>query len=178
MHMSKLKIAAMSNSARMLIIFIASIVFTIMVNAFLPSKLPLLLTGGKRPGIPVGAKNELRYTNARKAFETVSAGHGILIDIRDSDDYDKSHAAGAINIPYHDFEEACYDFAEDVSTERNLFILCHGKLCGMSVRVANRLLDLGFKNLKIIKQDYEYWKNSNLPIEENILKGDQHGTDE
>ena len=177
MYMGKLKIATISNSARMLIIFIASIVFTIIVNAFHPSGLPLLLTEGKRPGIPVGEWNELGYTDAHKAFKIVSAGQGLLIDIRDKEDYDKSRPAGAINLPYHDFEDACYAFADEVSMDQNLFILCHGKLCGMSVRIAKRLLDLGFKNIQIIKQDYEDWKKSNLPIGENTLKGGQHGTD-
>ena len=178
MGINKLKIAARSTSARVIFIFIASIVFTIMVNAFIPSGLPLLLTDGRRPGIPAGAWNELRYTDARKAYEEVSDGNGILIDLRDEDDYDISHAAGAINLPYHDFEEASYDLAEEISTDRNLFILCNGKLCGMSVRVAKLLSDLGFENLTIIKQDYEDWKKSNLPVEENILKGGRNGADE
>ena len=164
MRINKLKIAARSTSARVIFIFITSIVFTIMVNAYIPSGLPLLLTDGRRPGIPAGAWNKLRYTDARKAFKMLSAGNGILIDLRYEDDYDISHAAGSINLPYHEFEEACYDFAEEISTDRNLFILCNGKLCGMCVRVAKHLLDLGFENLTIIKQDYEDWKKSNLPF--------------
>ena len=99
MPMNKLKVATRTNSVRILTIFISSIIFTMTVNAFLPSRLPLLITDGKRPGIPVGSWNELRYIDARKAYEMVSTGQGILIDIRVGEDYDKSHPSGAINVP-------------------------------------------------------------------------------
>ena len=79
MHISRLKIATRSTSARVICIFIASMFFTIIVNAFIPSGLPLLLTDGKRPGIPASAWNELCYTDARKVFEMVSSGKLVLI---------------------------------------------------------------------------------------------------
>jgi hypothetical protein len=62
----------MPNSIRILIIFLASVILTVIVNQFHPVSLPLLLPEGKRPGIPKGEWNELRYVDARNASEEFS----------------------------------------------------------------------------------------------------------
>ena len=163
-----------TTTTKVFVLFGASILFTILVNSFHPLRLPFLLPDGKRPGIPAGEWNEVRYSGAREAFETVSSGRGILLDVRDEEEFETSHAAGAVNIPYGDMENACLNLAEDESTDRNLFILCRGKLCGLSVRVAKRLFDLGFHNLTIIMQDFEGWKKLNLPVEISAEEGGIH----
>lgn len=157
----------MTNSIRILIIFLASVILTVIINQFHPVSLPLLLPEGKRPGIPKGEWNELRYVDAQSASEEVSKGNGVIIDVRDKQDFLKSHPSGAINVPYHESEDLLTNILEEVTPDKNLFILCQGTLCGISVRIARQLLDAGFKNVIIIKQNFEIWEKLHLPLEES-----------
>lgn len=178
MGMNELLLIKKQDVIRILILLVSSLVLSIIVNAMHPARLPLLLSEGKRPAIPTWAWNELRYTDARVAFEKVSTGHGILIDVRERDAFCKSHAVGAINLPYREFEDAYPDFAKDRALDQPLFIFCQGTLCGISIRVAKHLLELGFKNLIVIKQDFEAWKESNLPVEYETQQGGGQGGNE
>lgn len=177
MRMRNLKIAFIQDLVRLISLLLCSLVLAIIVNTMHPMGLPLLLTEVKRPGIPIWVWNQLRFTNARDAYDKVLTGHGILIDVRDRDDYRKSHAIGAINFPYHEFENAYPDFAKEVPTHQHVFIYCYGTQCGLSARVAKRLLVLGFENLTIIKQGFEAWGKSNLPVKK-MQKGDKHETEQ
>lgn len=157
----------MNNFTRILIIFLVSVILTVIINQFHPVSLSLLLPEGKRPGIPKGEWNELRYIDAHSALEEVLKGNGVIIDVRDKQDFLKSHPAGAINLPYHESEDILTEVFEEVSPDKNLFILCQGTLCGISVRIARQLLDAGFKNVMIVKQNFEVWEKLHLPVEEN-----------
>jgi rhodanese-related sulfurtransferase len=174
MGMCNLKIAPVKSLIRIMIVLLGSLVLAIIINAFHPMRLPLRLAGVKRPGIPKHIWNELRFTNARDAYNKVLAENRILIDVRDRDDFHKAHAIGAINLPYHGFEEYFPAFAKKVSNEEPLFIYCYGTQCGLSARVAKRLLVLGFKDLTIIRHGFEAWKKSNLPIDKMTQGGSNY----
>jgi rhodanese-related sulfurtransferase len=164
MQMHNLKVILKQDFGRLIILLSSSLVLAIIVNTVHPMGLPLLLSKVKRPGIPTWIWNQLRYSDARSAFQEVSTGNGILVDVRDRNDYYKSHVVGAINLPYHGFEENYPAFTNKVSKEENLFLYCYGTECGLSARVAKRLLILGFKNLTIIRQGFEGFKEADLPI--------------
>lgn len=169
-----LKTIIKHNSIRLLIILLSSILFTIIVNSIHPAKLPLFLTEGKRPGIPKGSWQEkIRYIDMDDIVEEISTGNVIIIDLRDSENFNESHAIGAINLHYYEFEELYPDFAEQISEDQSVFILCEGMLCGMSAHVAKKLMDLGYDNLAIIKQGFEGWEKYYLPIEENTGKREE-----
>ena len=159
-----------STFLRILIILLFSFLLTIIVNQLLPSSLPLLLPDGKRPGISAEEVNEILYIDAHIASDEISKSNSLLVDVRDKEDFMNLHPAGAINIPYHELENAYNEFIEKVPGDRKIFILCEGTLCDMSVRVAKRLSYLGYKNTVIIKQDFNDWKRLNLPTEKGTIE--------
>jgi len=161
---------------RILIIFISSVILTFVINKLLPSSLPLLLHDGERPGIPVGGNYKMLYIDARIAADEISKGNSCLVDVRDTKDYNDLHPAGSFNIPYHESENVYNDFNEKVTNDNKIFILCEGTLCDMSVRVASRLSDLGYKNTIIIKQDFTEWKRMNLPTEKGNVENEYNGS--
>jgi rhodanese-related sulfurtransferase len=148
---------------------ISSSLLTVIVNQLLPSSLPLLLPDGERPGILVGEKNKMLFIDARIAADEISKGNSFLVDVRDTKDFNELHPSGSFNIPFHKSENVNNEFNEKVKVEKRIFIMCEGILCDMSVRVASRLSDLGYKNIIIIKQDFTEWKRLNLPTEKGNI---------
>jgi rhodanese-related sulfurtransferase len=157
---------------RLLIILITSVLVTIVVDLLLPSSLPLILSFGKRPGISKTDRNEMKYTDVNIAFNEFSKGNCLLVDVRDRTEFTKLHPAKSINLPYHGSEDIYTKFSEKISVEKKIFILCEGTICSMSVRIANRLSELGYKNTVIIKQDFEDWKRLKLPTERSAGESD------
>lgn len=154
-----------SNFVRLLILCLSSILFTIVINSFHPAKLPIILADDGRPGIHEGSWQEkIRFINVDHIAEEISTGEVVLIDLRESEEFDQLHAAGAINLPYYEFDVVYPDFIDQISTDRSIFIFCEGMLCGLSIRVAKKLLDTGYKNLAVVKQGFEGWEIYQLPM--------------
>ena len=165
MLIGRLKIILSYDSVRILIILLFSIVVTIIVNSMQSAELPLILAKGQRPGMPKGDwKEKLLYLDLSDAIDQITAGDAVLIDIRESEDFDESHAEGSINLPYSEFDDVYIDFVEEVSTDKHLVIFGEGLLFGMSAQIARRLLDEGYENITILKQSFEDWEKQNLPI--------------
>lgn len=150
---------------QIVIILVTSVIVTAGIDFLLPSSLPLILHDGMRPGISRIDRNDLRYTELKVAYNELSQGSCILIDVRDESEFMKSHPAGAINVPYHESEEIYGEFSDKVSVDKKIYILCEGALCAMSVRIASHLAELGYKNTIIIRRDFKEWKRLNLPTE-------------
>jgi len=163
------------NSVRILILLIFSMVVTIIVNSMHSAELPLILSEGQRPGAPKGSwKASLRYFDLSDVVDEITAGQAVLIDIRESEDFEQVHAVGSINLPYYEFDDVYFDFVEEVSTDKHLVIFGEGMLLGMSAQIARRLLDEGYENITILKQSFEDCQKQNLPIYNKTGEGNNH----
>jgi rhodanese-related sulfurtransferase len=147
------------------IILFTSVIVTAGIDFLLPSALPLILHDGMRPGISKNDRNDLMYTELKVAYNELSQGNCILIDVRDESEFMKLHPVGSINLPFHESEEIYGEFSDKVSVDKKIYILCEGALCAMSVRIASHLAELGYKNTIIIKRDFKEWQRLNLPTE-------------
>ena len=153
-----------SDLTRVIIIFLVSVLLTVLVSILLPTALPLILPEGGRPGLASGTRNDMTYIDARSATKEIKTGKGVLVDVRDKEDFLSDHPDGAVNIPYHDLDVIIYGLNEIIPEGKIIYILCEGALCDMSARVAGKLADLGYRSI-IIKQDFAGWKKLNLPTD-------------
>ena len=86
----------------------------------------------------------------------------ILIEVLDKEDFNKSHIAGAINIPLKQIgTEANQRFSED----DEIVVYCSDSDCSASPTAAKKLDSLGFKNVYDYKGGKKEWKEADLPME-------------
>ena len=169
MQMRNLKMVPRQDLLRLMILLLASLVLAIIINMMHPMGLPLRLTEVNRPGIPKAIWEKIDFTNTKDAFERSKAPGVILLDVRDRKDYLKNRIPNANNLPYHGFENDYPNFAKKVSKQHHILIYCYGTECGLSARVAKRLIVLGFTHLTVIRGGIEAWKKVNLPIDEKQI---------
>jgi rhodanese-related sulfurtransferase len=151
---------------KIILILVTSLILAIVVNAIHPMGLPIRLNKVKNPGMPEWVWNKLKSIDVKTAFDEISNGRGILVDVRMEKDYKNEHVQGAINLPYYEFEKFYPDFVKKVSKEEPLYLYCYGGVnCVLSSRVAKRLLVLGYKDLTTIRQGFSAWKKLNLPTD-------------
>jgi len=150
---------------RIVIMAFSAFAIGLMINALHPQGLPLTLAEAKRPGIPLWVWEQFEFTDVNEAFETASRHeNALLVDVRDRKDYEESHATGAISLPYHEFDGTYREFASRVPLDKCILLYCYGTDCGLSARVATRLVQRGYANVVIVKKGFDAWTAAGLPV--------------
>ena len=100
---------------------------------------------------------------ASEVEKILRESHGILIDIRDSEEYRKGHWPGAINKPYNQMEQ----MGNRLPKNRKLILYCeHG---GGSMQLARNLGREGY-HVATVVGGYEAMKK----VQENYFKNGQN----
>jgi rhodanese-related sulfurtransferase len=106
---------------------------------------------------------EGHYSVTHWSIKEHSPRHGfidgvLLLDVRSSEDYERSHIPGAISLDPRDWDSAFPVFLERWSPERTVVIYCGGQSCGVSKEVALRLLtDLPDAAIYVLKGGFPAW---------------------
>lgn len=84
---------------------------------------------------------------------------GVLLDVREPDEYAHGHVPGALNLPQADLASRLGDLPRDQS----LFVICQGGY--RSRRAAQFLRQSGFVDVASVKGGTQAWDEAGLPIE-------------
>jgi rhodanese-related sulfurtransferase len=87
----------------------------------------------------------------------------VLIDALAPMSFAHSHLPGAINLPPEWVDERGPGRIPDLQTE--IVVYCSSSTCDSSVLVAERLLELGYRNVRHYAEGKKDWVEADLPIE-------------
>ena len=108
---------------------------------------------------------EPQYIDTECLSYMIDRGICIVVDARDSSEYDSGHIAGAINIPFDYYEE--YD--EQISSldfETPVVTYCSGGECSLSLDLADVLFeDKAFENVFVFEGGLPAWKDAGYSVE-------------
>ena len=137
-----------------------------------------LLLPGLGFGADIPASVGQLVTNAKKAVKTVNMAEfkamydkkdtGLLVDVRDPDEYASGHIPGAVNVSRGTLEFKIWSLIggtekPDLNTKMALY-------CGSGWRcalAAKSLKDLGFTRVTAVNMQLADWKKAGFPFEEN-----------
>ena len=107
-------------------------------------------------------------SNAQKGGKRIScqelaalanADNMLLVDLRSSDDFEKGHITGAINIPVNTLEDSTYKLE---NSDKSIVLVCEmGSRSGNAGEILNRQ---GLNDILISKGGSGEWTQSNLPL--------------
>ena len=119
-----------------------------------------LVTGGMLLW-PVLRRGTAGGIDPNAAVALINRQKGVVIDVREPDEYAAGHAVGARNVPLGQFEER---LPQAVKNKTLPVIL----MCATSGR-ANRALvtakKLGYEQAQVLSGGMGAWKEANLPVE-------------
>lgn len=98
------------------------------------------------PDIISKAKESLKTTTAKEAFEISRQKNGIIIDVREKNEYAEKSAKGTINIPRGLLEMKMLDMYPD--EDQTIFVYC--ATGARAVFSAEQLKRVGYKNVAVI----------------------------
>lgn len=117
-----------------------------------------------KPSLPSGDVTDgVRMVTTAQVKRLIDEKKATIIDARRSDQFEKGHIAGALNI-------YAYEFADNVpkviGLDRNRLIVvyCDGGTCDLSHELADELINgLGFRKVVIYQGGWNEWSETNYP---------------
>ena len=87
----------------------------------------------------------------------------VLVDALSPMSFAASHLPGAINLTPGWVDDRARRRIPDLDTE--IVVYCLGSDCDSSVKVANRLRELGYRNIRHYAEGMNDWMEAGLPLE-------------
>ena len=105
------------------------------------------------------AKQNVQEISAQDAAAALERGDALVIDVRDSDEWQESHIPGAKSFSRGTVELEIEEAAPDPST----LIITHCGGGGRSALAAESLQRMGYQNVKSMAGGLKAWKAAGLP---------------
>ncbi|MCP3930782.1 MAG: rhodanese-like domain-containing protein [Bacteroidetes bacterium] len=114
----------------------------------------------------VEVKKSLPKSIDMAAFTTVvdNKSYDLIVDVREPNEFEVGHVAGAINIPRGVAEFKIWKkvgFPDNTDTGKNIYIYC--RTGGRAALTTKALQDLGFTNLVHVNMKIAEWKEAGNP---------------
>jgi rhodanese-related sulfurtransferase len=112
---------------------------------------------------------DFKYVKSKIGHGVRSSAKALIIDARPYKKYQAGHIPTARAVPDMKFDKYAKEVLKDVSVKREIITYCGGIKCAKSVKVANKLKKMGFKNVKVYNKGMPDWKkNSYIEIDNNV----------
>jgi rhodanese-related sulfurtransferase len=85
-----------------------------------------------------------------------------LVDVLSTEHFQDEHIQGAVNLP---LENIASEAMNRFDMEDEIVVYCKDENCSASPKAAEKLLSLGFQNIKDYEGGLEAWKEAGLPTE-------------
>jgi rhodanese-related sulfurtransferase len=108
------------------------------------------------------AKKNITEISPNEAASKVKGGQGVIVDVREKEEWDEGHVPGAINLSRGTIELEIEEKVPDMNTT----IICHCGGGGRSALAAESLQKMGYKNVRSMAGGFKAWKTAGLPTTE------------
>lgn len=99
--------------------------------------------------------------SAQQAVFTLNREKGFLLDVRQPEEFSRSRALGAVNVPLGNLSERLGDLPKNRKTP--LVVLCESG--ARAERAAQQLRKQGFESVQVVQGGMRAWSEAQLPVE-------------
>lgn len=150
--------------ARCLALVLIGCAAACIVNAAHPMGLPFRLDAVPSPGIPAWVWERVDNVASKQAHALWESESVVFLDVRDRDDYEEGHIPRSISLPYYEFSTEYPRIRHSLPRQGPLLIYCYGSHCGLSMRVAKRLLVMDYDNLIVLEGGIAAWQQAGYEV--------------
>jgi sulfur-carrier protein adenylyltransferase/sulfurtransferase len=106
-------------------------------------------------------RSEISEIDATRARDRIESGEPVVVDVREQDEWDEGHIAGAVHVPRGYLESRIERLAPD--TSRPLIVYCSAG--NRSAFAAKTLADLGYEDVVSLAGGFTDWKRNGFPVQ-------------
>jgi rhodanese-related sulfurtransferase len=146
-------------------ILLIAVVLGLGFNHFRSNRLPLVCNWTDQQ-----AQNNftISITEAARLFQQNKA---VFLDARPFESYEKGHIQGALSLPWHVVDEKFMEVMDKIEPDRIVITYCDGPACDLSHLLANFMMDMGFKDVRVLVNGWTLWTQRRLPVDVSDDKG-------
>jgi sulfur-carrier protein adenylyltransferase/sulfurtransferase len=106
-------------------------------------------------------RSEISEIDATHARERIESGEPVVVDVREQDEWDEGHIAGAVHVPRGHLESRIERLAPD--TSRPVVVYCSAG--NRSAFAAKTLEELGYEDVVSLAGGFTDWKRNGFPVQ-------------
>jgi rhodanese-related sulfurtransferase len=133
----------------------------IVFNFFWVNKVPFI-TPSKAE---LYAKKEIPTLTLEETKAKLDQGGIMFLDARKADEYKLRHIKGALSLPVTHFELYYPKMKKLLPKDAEIVVYCAGEECGASLHLAEELIGLQYKNIKVFLGGWVDWNKAGYPGE-------------
>ena len=96
--------------------------------------------------------------------QQVLASGGLVVDARNPELFAQGHIAGAVLLPLADIDAVLPDFLGRIPRDQVIITYCSGFGCPDSFDLGVRLIESGFRDVRVFEGGYPEWRDAGLPV--------------
>lgn len=131
-------------------------------NLVSPGKIPYIYRQHHLVTLSAGQARIIKVAEAYDLFEKKEA---VFIDARSADHYRRGHIKGALSLPAYEADSYLDSVVSKVSPEKTVVAYCSGEECDESHKVADILMQIGYRNIIIFSSGFQAWQRAGFPVE-------------
>lgn len=112
--------------------------------------------------LPGTASAAPAIVQVQDALSLYQSGEAVFVDSRHEFDYKLGHIRGAINLPLAEFDNK-EDIVASLPRNKILIVYCDGADCNSSMELSMKLMESGFRSVKVFFAGWNEWQNQHLP---------------
>jgi sulfur-carrier protein adenylyltransferase/sulfurtransferase len=106
-------------------------------------------------------RSEISEIDATQARDRIESGEPVVVDVREQDEWDEGHIAGAVHVPRGHLESRIERLAPD--TARPVVVYCSAG--NRSAFAAKTLTELGYEDVVSLAGGFTDWKRNGFPVQ-------------
>jgi rhodanese-related sulfurtransferase len=119
------------------------------------------------------ARSRVGSATAQETAEKLAAGTAVVVDVRQSTEWDHGHIDGSVPAPRGLLEffadPASPRHVEALDPERPMVVVCHSG--ARAALAAATLQDMGFTDVSVLDGGLSAWLEAGLPVTEHLYAG-------
>jgi rhodanese-related sulfurtransferase len=144
-------------------IALIAVILALTYNQLQTNSLPLVCDLKQPPGNE--KPDNISIISIDKAAALFKTDNAFFLDARPADMYAKGHIKGALNLPWKNVEEQCFEVIDKIPPGKTIITYCDGPTCHLCDFLADFLKELGFDNVRALANGWSVWNQNNLPVE-------------
>jgi molybdopterin/thiamine biosynthesis adenylyltransferase/rhodanese-related sulfurtransferase len=106
-------------------------------------------------------RSEISEIDATEARDRIESGEPVVVDVREQDEWDEGHIAGAVHVPRGHLESRIERLAPDAA--RPVVVYCSAG--NRSAFAAKTLTELGYEDVVSLAGGFTDWKRNGFPVQ-------------
>jgi molybdopterin/thiamine biosynthesis adenylyltransferase/rhodanese-related sulfurtransferase len=106
-------------------------------------------------------RSEISEIDATEARVRIESGEPVVVDVREQDEWDEGHIAGAVHVPRGYLESRIERLEPD--TSRPVIVYCSGG--NRSAFAAKTLAEVGYEDIVSLAGGFTDWKRNGFPVQ-------------